>query len=444
MQQGEVLLLRWFERDGVHHIIISVFGQQQRIHSGMQNPMSSLQQKQTSAKPFVLHTRVVTGTGGGPEKTILNSPRYLQQYGIDCACLFMRPPNDAGFPALESRAQKAGAEIIAVDDRGPFDLNVIRECIRICRERSVDIWHAHDYKSNALGLLVRQFHPMRLITTAHGWVQITARTPTYYRIDRFCMKRYDHVIAVSQDLHDVCRGTGMSANKLSLIDNAVIVDDYNPLPATQEERRRFGFGDDHILLGAVGRLSEEKGFHHLIDAVARLVRSGHKIGLLIAGEGHLKDQLQTQINEHQLQNYVRLVGFLSDPRELYRAIDLFVLSSLREGLPNVVLEAMASRRAVVTTNVNGIPRLVTDGENGIIVASDDVESLYRGLRQCIDSAQIRETLAAAGRQTVEEKFCFSKRMQKIVQIYHEVDPIFPEIIQGTRHLDRTRPEPVCV
>lgn len=371
-------------------------------------------------RPFVLHTRVVTGNGGGPEKTILNSPRYLTPFGIDSACLFMRPPNDPGFAALESKAATSGAEIIGVDDTGPFDKNVVKQCIRICRERKVDIWHAHDYKSNALGWLVKRFHDMQLVTTAHGWVRFTAKTPLYYWIDRLSMKRYDQVVCVSQDLHDRCLGFGIPEDRLSLIDNGIVVNDYDTSPPTPQERQRFGFDSDYIVLGACGRLSEEKGFDLLIRAVGQLVRSGHKVGLIIAGEGHLREELQKQIDERQLTNHIVLSGFLKDPRELYRAIDIFVLSSLREGLPNVVLEAMASKRAVVTTNCNGIPRLVTNGENGIVVDCDNEDQLYRGIRSYIESPQQATEFAAAGRKTVEEKFNFEHRMAKMVGVYRSL------------------------
>lgn len=371
-------------------------------------------------RPFVLHTRVVTGNGGGPEKTILNSPRYLTPFGIDSACLFMRPPNDPGFAALESKAATAGAEIIGVDDTGPFDKNVVKQCIRICRERKVDIWHAHDYKSNALGWLVKRFHDMQLVTTAHGWVRFTAKTPLYYWIDRLSMKRYDQVVCVSQDLHDRCLGFGIPEHRLSLIDNAIVVNDYDTSSPTPQERQRFGFDSDHVVLGACGRLSEEKGFDLLIRAVGQLVRNGHKVGLIIAGEGHLREELQKQIDDRQLTGHVRLAGFLKDPRELYRAIDIFVLSSLREGLPNVVLEAMASGRAVVTTNCNGIPRLVTNGENGIVVDCDNEDQLYRGIRNYIESPEQAAKFAAAGRTTVEEKFNFEHRMAKMVGVYRSL------------------------
>ena len=381
------------------------------------------------ARPFVLHARVVTGCGGGPEKTILNSPRYLRQYGIDCACLFMRPPGDPGFAMLERKAAAADADIIGIDDRGPLDWRVVRDCIRVCRERNVTVWHAHDYKSNALGLLVRQFHRMHLVTTAHGWVRFTSRTPLYYRIDRFCMKRYEQVICVSQDLRDCCLESGVRPARLNQIDNAIVLDEYSTVAPTQADKARFGFDSRRFLIGAVGRLSEEKGFHHLINVVSRLVGDGHPVGLIIAGEGHLRDQLQQQINDLDLCDHVRLSGFLIDPRELYRAIDLFVLSSLREGLPNVVLEAMASQRAVVTTNCNGIPTLLQHRKNGLIVPTDNPDALHSAVRESVISDDRRMQLAAAGRQTIEDRFCFDRRMKKVVEVYRKLSPKLAESIR---------------
>ncbi|MFN9717317.1 MAG: glycosyltransferase family 4 protein [Planctomycetota bacterium] len=374
------------------------------------------------SNPFVLHTRVVTGTGGGPEKTILNSPRYLRKYGIDCACLFMRPPGDAGFRSLESKAAVAQAEIIGVDDRGALDWRVIRDCLQVCRQRKVTIWHAHDYKSNALGLLLSWFHPMHLVTTAHGWVRFTSKTPLYYRIDRFCMKRYEQIICVSQDLAGTCNEIRIPQERVHQIDNAIVLDEYSVGPPMLEDKARFGFHSQQILIGAVGRLSEEKGFHHLINVVSRLVEEKRQVGLVIAGEGHLREQLQNQIRRLDLQDHVRLCGFLSDPRELYRAIDLFVLSSIREGLPNVVLEAMASRRAVVATSCNGIPKLMQNDRNGLVVPVDDEPALLEAVRNCISSDALRERLAAAGRSTIEEGYCFDRRMRKVVNVYRKLSP----------------------
>lgn len=373
-----------------------------------------------SPRPFVLHTRVVTGTGGGPEKTILNSPRFLRQFGIDSACAFIHPKDDPEFALIAERGSRAGAEVLSVPDRRAVDLSTVKSLIRICRERNVRIWHGHDYKSNALGLLVRMFHPMHLVTTAHGWVQYLGRLPLYYRLDRFCMKRFDQVICVSDDLEDRCRDDGIPEGRLSRIENAILLDDYSADPPSLADRARFGFGSQHLLIGAAGRLSEEKGFHHLIFAVSRLVRDGHPVGLVIAGDGPLAKQLQQQVVDLDLQGHVHLAGYLPDPRVLYRAIDLFVLSSVREGLPNVVLEAMASRRAVVATGCNGIPALIHDNCNGLVVRPDSASALYDGMARCVVSDALRERLADAGRRTVAERYCFEQRMRKVVDVYRRL------------------------
>lgn len=373
--------------------------------------------QQDLRSPFVLHTRVVTGTGGGPEKTILNSPRFLAEHGIDSACLFMRPPGDSGFQTLEQKAQSSNAEIIGVDDRGPFDRSVVSQCLEVCRQKNVTVWHAHDYKSNAVGLMVKRHHPMHLVTTTHGWVRKTWKTPLYYAIDRYCLKRYQQVVCVSQDLHDACQKLNVANDRLHLIDNAIVADDYDISASTSLERAALRTPSGRILLGACGRLSEEKGFDLLITAVTQLVKEGFDVGLVIAGEGHLKEQLQQQINEAGMHDRIQLAGFLSDPRTLYRAIDVFVLSSLREGLPNVVLEAMASGRAVLTTRCNGIPRLVTDQQNGIVIDCGSAQQLHSGLQALLKNPQLRTDLANAGRQTVETNFSFRHRMHRMVEVY---------------------------
>jgi glycosyltransferase involved in cell wall biosynthesis len=395
-------------------------------------------------RPFVLHTRMLSGNSGGPEKTILNSPRYLRQHGFDSACLFLKPAGEPACERLTAQAESAGAEIMCVDDNGRFDRNIVKQCIRICRERNVDVWHAHDRRSTSIGLLVRHFYRMHLVTTAHRWIRFAPGTALHRWKDRFCLRRYDRVICSSPDLFDSCRRLRVQADRLSLIDNGIVTDDYDPSPPQPIERRRFGFGSDHIVLGAVGRLSETSGFDHLISAVGRLVGDGHSVGLLIAGDGPLKNELQQQIDNLELQNHVRLVGFLDAPRNLYRAIDVFVLSNTRADLPNVVLEAMASQRAVVATNVSGVSQLLSDGENGIVVEPDNEDSLYHGMRTCIDSSERMYALAANGRKTVEQRFEFAQRMDKVVSVYRELSPELWDGVKSAQSTERSVLEPVAV
>lgn len=369
------------------------------------------------ALPTVLHTRVVSGTGGGPEKTILNSPRFLERHGYRAICAYMHPPDDPGFADLLLRAETYGARLESIPDRGPLDWRVVRDHLRLCRRENVTIWHGHDYKSNLLGLMLRPFWKMHLVTTVHGWVKRTRRTPLYYWIDRLCLPRYERVICVSADLYETCVAAGTSKERLCVVDNAIDTDEYSRTLPAPEAKRRLGFDPDRFLVGAVGRLSDEKAFDVLIRAVHQLATSGNNVGLVIVGEGDERPRLEALIGELGMQERIRLLGHRSDVIALYQVMDVFALSSVREGLPNVLLEAMALEVPVVATRIAGVPRLMSEGTNGLLVEPHDVSGLAHALTQLVTDAALRAKLARAGRQTVLERFTFAERMKKIVAIY---------------------------
>jgi glycosyltransferase involved in cell wall biosynthesis len=372
------------------------------------------------ARPLVLHARVVDGTGGGPDKTILNSPRHLRSLGYECQCLYLRPPGDERFRVLQERAQRWEAPLVVLDDRGIWDLSVIRRTLEVCRRERVAIWHGHDYKSNLLGLLVQRRHPMRLVTTAHGWVHHTRRTGLYYALDRWAMRRYERVICVSQDLADECRRFGVPPDRVVQIDNAIDVEEFARRQSIAEAKRRLGWPAERLLIGAVGRLAEEKGFDVLIRAVARLAADGRDVGVAIAGDGPELDRLSQLVSELGVADRVRLLGFVADPPAFYEAMDVYALSSRREGLPNVLLEAMALEVPIVATRVAGVPKLVDDGVSGHLIPAEDLGALVATLGQLCDDAALRRRLGQAGRETVVSRFSFTARMAKIAAVYDDV------------------------
>jgi glycosyltransferase involved in cell wall biosynthesis len=373
-----------------------------------------------AGSPVILDTRVVCGTGGGPEKTILNSPRFLEPMGYRNLCAYMHPPGDPGFEVLRRRAEAWGAPLIAIPDRGPLDWRVVKELLGVCRREKVAIWHGHDYKSNALGLVLRRFWPMRLVTTVHGWVKHTRRTPLYYGIDRWCLRRYEVVISVSDDLHRRCRELGVPPDRSILIENGIDTRQFARSRRREEAKRGLGIPEERLVIGAIGRLSEEKGFDLLIQAVDRLLLSGLDVELFIAGEGDQHDRLAAMIRALGREDRIHLAGFVSEPIALYEALDVFALSSLREGLPNVVLEAMAMEVPVVATRVAGVPRLIEHEENGLLVDVGDTDQLGSTIARLLADGALRDRLGEAGRRTVESRFSFERRMERIGEIYDEL------------------------
>lgn len=367
-------------------------------------------------KITVLHARIVSGTGGGPEKTILNSPRHLEGTRYRALAAYLHAPGDPGFAILEQRAKERGCPLIGIPDPHPFDLRTLQRMSELCRSLGVRIWHGHDYKSNLFGLLLARLCDLKLATTVHGWVKLTHKTPYYFAIDRFCLRHYEQVIAVSQDLHDACRAIGVAEQRLSLVENAIDTEEFrrahppglSPLRAMPPER---------LVIGAVGRLSEEKGFHLLMAAVERLLDRGFDLELWIAGEGDQEDRLRAQIAASGHSARMKLLGFRADARRLFEAFDIFALSSIREGLPNVVLEAMAMEVPVLATRCGGMQAFGRDGEDMLLVDAGSTEALVDGLARLASDRTLRERLAHAARARIERDFSFTRRMQKIVAVY---------------------------
>jgi glycosyltransferase involved in cell wall biosynthesis len=368
----------------------------------------------------IFDTRVVTGSGGGPDKTILNSPRFLAPLGYHMLCGYLHPPGDPGYADIEAKAAKYSAPLISIPDRGPADLAVVKALLKVCREHRVAVWHGHDYKTNALGLALRPFHRMKLVTTVHGWVHNTARTPLYYKIDRFCLKRYERVYCVSPDLVEACRAAGVKASRLLLLENGIDTAEYTRRRAVAEAKAALGLPAGRLHVGAVGRLEPEKAFDLLIRAVHQLNAAGVGCGLTVVGEGHDRPRLEAVIAELDLADRVQLVGWQSDVKGWFEAMDVFALSSRREGLPNVLLEAMALEVPCVATRIAGIPKLITDGSDGLLVPAGDQAALTEALRRVLSDAGLRERFRAEGRRTIESRYSFANRMAKLGELYDTI------------------------
>lgn len=370
-------------------------------------------------KITVLHTRVVTGTGGGPEKTIINSPRFMVDSAYHLKIAYLHPPNDPGFDELQRRARESGTELISIPDRGLRDVGIYRKMSQLCKDLNVTIWHGHDYKTNALGVLLKRRRRLRLVTTLHGWVRHTKRTPLYYWIDKRSLRYHDHVISVSQDLYDQSLQMGVPRERSSLVSNAIDFRQYERSISKTEARASIGIESNALVVGAVGRLSAEKGFGNLIRACAQLVDEGHDLVLVIAGDGDDKAALLELIEKQKNPERFKLLGYVSDMLSFYQAIDLFALSSLREGLPNVVLEAMSSEVPVVATRVAGVPEMITHEESGMLCEAT-TESLIESIRALCKNEELRHSLAKKAKEIIRSKYDFGVRMKKIEAIYDEV------------------------
>ena len=368
----------------------------------------------------IVHARVVRGSGGGPDKTLLESARFLNERGRPSQCLYLRDPEDEDFPKLAVKAQARSVDLIPIDDHGPLDLGILSR-VREALPKKHLIWHGHDYKTNLLGLMLGRQHPRHLVTTVHGWVHQTARTPLYYAIDRLCLPRYHGVLCVSQDLLDRSVAAGVAPDRCWLIPNAIDTEEYRRNLTPNAARSRLGKATDRTVVGAVGRLSPEKGLDHLIKAASTLIQQGHDLEIWIIGEGEQEAALRDLAQHEAITDRVQFLGFQTEVKPLFESMDVFVLSSLREGLPNVLLEAMSMEVPVVATRVAGIPSILDDGENGLLVEPGSSQEISSALEHLSTHPDAGREIATRARETIESRYSFSARMERVLSIYETVE-----------------------
>lgn len=392
---------------------------QLRLHPDPRPASSTL----AASAPTVLHVRVVTGAGGGPDKTIMHSASHGQAAGMRVAAAYIHPAGDKNIETLRRRAAELNCPFFAVPEAGPLDPRTVRAMLQICRNLRVAVWHAHDYKSNLLGLVLRRLWPMKLLTTAHGWTRETRRTRFYYHVDRFCLRHYDHVIAVSKPLADACRASGVKKHQLTLLPNAIELDDDQPFAQIESAREELDHaaevGSRPLVIGVVGRLSPEKGVDRAIRTFATLLASHGALELHIVGDGPERLALESLADELGVADSVRFFGWQASPRDRFAEMDLLLLTSHSEGLPNVVLEAMALGLPVAATDVGDVREVLDDGVCGVLL-NDHPKSWPATIAPLLARADLRRELARWARRRVESHYNFRSRARRELEIYRRL------------------------
>lgn len=187
-------------------------------------------------------------------------------------------------------------------------------------------------------------------------------------------------------------------------------------------------GNHSVRIISIGRLVVKKGFEYLVDACAYLINKGYSIRCSIVGEGPLRDALQAQIDKQDLHDQVSLLGAknLAEIKDLYRHSDIFALACVigprgdRDGMPNVLLEAMAMQVPVITTPMTGNPELVHDGVTGLMVPENDAEALALAIERLINDPSLRSKLGEQGRQAVLAGFDIRQTAAQMAGIFEEV------------------------
>ena len=305
----------------------------------------------------------------------------------------------------------------------------VLELGKLMRTERYDLVHTHAPVASVLGRVAAKLAGVeRIVYTAHGFYfhddMPRQKYALYHGIEKSVAQITDRILVQSQEDFDTAVNTGLgSAKKIRYLGNGVDLGRFDRT-ALSEERRRNLRRDLRIpeghgpILGITGRITEEKGFGELIEAMSFLREDFPEAHLIVIG-GQLsterdafQDRLVDFIGEQGLDSHVTFAGFRDDVQDLLGLLDVFVLPSYREGLPRSVLEAMAMELPVVATRVRGCREAVVDRVTGLLVPARDSSALKKAIAQILSSHELAQRLGKAGRErvvtTFDEQFVFAR------------------------------------
>ena len=239
-----------------------------------------------------------------------------------------------------------------------------------------------------------------------------------YRLFFRLLRGATSVIAPSAAIRDELLRAGFSSERIVCFANAVDVDRFRPVTPFEKAQAKgaLGLSEETAVIGTVARLVERKGIDILLRAFA-MVRHGHPVHLLIAGDGPLSQELRALAQELKIEGSISWLGFQPDPVPWLRAMDVFALPSRLEGSPNAVLEAMAMGLSIVATTIGGVVDLLDEGKTGFLVPPDDPDALATALDRLLRNTPLRTDLGSNARSRAVEGFSLADTVTRLVNLY---------------------------
>lgn len=352
---------------------------------------------------------------GGPERQMLGLARSLPPAYQSIFLSF--PERGLCQPFLETLRQD-GFKAIALKENAPRYVAAVKEIVGLLRNLRADILLCHGYKPDLLGLIAARQAGIPVVSVSRGWTGETLKVRINETLDRLSLYFMDAIVCVSGGQADKVRNFGIPATRLSVIRNAINVDRFSNHDPAYRDALQTMFAEPRCrFVGAAGRFSPEKGFANLVAAAARVIREDSSIGFVVFGEGRLRKELEQQISALGLAGKVVLPGFRDDLDKYIPAFDLLALPSYTEGLPNIVLEALAAGVPVVATAVGGTPEIVHDGVSGYLVPSGNPDALAERILRVLLSADCGRSLGMRGKEYMRSNFSFAVQATEYQRLF---------------------------
>ncbi len=356
---------------------------------------------------------------GGLERVALDLAKGQTREGHDVLTVSLAA-GGGGPLAAEFRDAGLEIEMLPVKPVG-FDVSIPFKLRKLFRKRHARVVHTHNPQPLIMSAVAARSTRAAIVHTKHGINPASRKQMLLLRSAARLVYKY---VAVSDATADVARRRSECAQaKLQTVLNGIDLSRFGDNPAGRASvRSELGLGDDDFFALTVGRLWPEKGHDFLIRALRPILNAAataRRSLLAIAGDGPEHDNLVHLIADLELDDRVLLLGNRRDVPDLVAAADSFLLSSVREGLPLVIPEAMAAGLPVLATAVGGVPKVVVEGETGFLVESGDADALVDRLTTLRDDLSLRRELGERGRVRANESYSCERMVRDYDKIYQE-------------------------
>lgn len=303
------------------------------------------------------------------------------------------------------------------DCRGKFDIKTISKIRKYIKENKIDIIHSHGYKSNIYGFFASVNLDIQRIATCHNWLGNNMKMKLYEYLDKLVLNRFNKVVAVSDTLKDEILSSGIPKNKVVVINNGIDTNRFQSQNCKSQTKALLGIQENEKVIGTIGRLTPEKGQLYLLKAFKMANSKLPNTKLLIIGDGPLRRSLELEATGLELRDNVIFTGIRNDIPEILNIMDVFVLSSLNEGLPMALLEAMAAQIPSIATNVGAISKVIDNGYSGLLVEAMDVIKLTDTMVNLLTDKDSADYLAKNAYATVKSNFSSENMAKEYAEIY---------------------------
>jgi L-malate glycosyltransferase len=327
---------------------------------------------------------------------------------------------------LTEKLKGIGIDVTVLDESRYGFYRLRQMLIDTFRGKHIDLIHSHRYKENILaGSIKNKCNIKRLVQTVHGASEphgglASLKSRAYTVANRIMTRRYfDRIIAVSDDIR-LQLIHHYPASKLQTIHNAVNPLKIRPVKTIEAVKCEFNIPVNAPIIGAIGRMVPIKAYDLFLGMAGEIFKTYPQARFMLIGDGPQKTLLQDMAAKMNIADRVIFPGFRDDIVDIINAFDIFVISSFHEGVPMALLEAMALKKAVVSTAVGGIKEVIQDGVSGLLVPSQAPQALSDACLRILGDDDLRHRLETAAARRVDEEFSIYTLRERVLRLYKEM------------------------